>query len=63
MAPTTQLALSHMGSDICDMIDSFRNPVVLFDVQSPDDLQLLSHFQFPEHIHLPDHNAKAVGVI
>ena len=28
MAPTTQLALSHMGSDICDMIDSFRNPVV-----------------------------------
>ena len=28
MAPTTQLALSHMGLDICDMIDSFRNPVV-----------------------------------
>ena len=28
MAPTTQLALSHMGLDICDMIDAFRNPVV-----------------------------------
>ena len=28
MAPTTQLALSHMGNDICGLIDSFRNPVV-----------------------------------
>ena len=28
MAPTTQLALSHMGSDICGVIDTFRNPVV-----------------------------------
>ena len=28
MAPTTHLSLSHMGSDICGVIDSFRNPVV-----------------------------------
>ena len=28
MASTTQLALSHMGSDICGVIDTFRKPVV-----------------------------------
>ena len=44
-------------------LQSLDHPHILFNVHSPDDLQLLDHFQFQEHLRRPDHSAKATGVI